>query len=468
MLGDRALGPVALALFAHGCGQGSFIPFIALWIVGSYHRGGGAIAAYFACAALGGMLLNPLLGRLSDRMGRRRPAAAATALMQGAGLLVLALHPAFWLVLTVAGVLMSAQVQPHLFALVNDHIGEGHVHLPRGVTIAIERSMISGAWAVGAPLGGWLSGESYALLFAVAAACNIAAAVLAWSLCVEARPGASTLLPAGAGHQTSGSTLLVRGAAQATDAARGTGDTAPGIASTGGRAPAPADGVGALSPEVHVGPGPGTTRGAAAAGPARWGQLVLYGLAMALVAAGNASKMQAVPLYLTQLGLKGAVVGATYAWMAALEMLFMPPTGRLADRVARRWVVAWGTLGGALFFAAVALTHGPLAIAAAFPAVSFMVAAVQGVGIGYAQDLDPSHPGLAGGVYFAAQGLGITAGGALIAVAEGAVGLPHAFLWPAAAILCGGAFTLLTRPRRVITRPAVPSASLAAVGTHAG
>ncbi len=117
---------------------------------------------------------------------------------------------------------------------------------------------------------------------------------------------------------------------------------------------------------------------------------------------------------------------------------------------------ALGHFGPALV---VALVPGPLAVVLAFPAVSYMIAAVFGVGIGYAQDMDPAHPGLAGGIYFVAQGVGITVGGALIAAAEGTCGLPHAFLGPALAILCGGAGILFTRPRREVIRKALPAAT---------
>lgn len=413
VLRDRTLGPVALALFTHGCGQGAFTPFVALWVANAYHRGGAAIAAYFACTALGGLVLNPGLGRLSDRLRRRRPTALLATGAQGAGLALLAWRPPFWLALVVAATLMTAQVQPHLFALVDDYLGAGRAGLPRGATIAIERTTISAAWALGAPLGGWLLGRHADALFAVAALLNAVSALCTALWCREVARGAEA-------------------------------------------APEPAAALERAAGAAASGP-PAWQRT-----PVRWDQLLLYGAGVALITGGNVAKMQAVPLYLAHLGLRSTLVGVTFSWMAALEMVLMPPVGRLADRMARRWVVALGAGGGALFFGAIALAPGAGAVVLAFPAASFMIAALAGVGIGYAQDLDPRHPGLAGGVYFAASGVGVVAGGALIAAAEHALGLPRAFLWPALSILCGGAGVLFTRPLRSATTAAAPRPAAAA------
>ena len=386
ILRDRDLSPVAGALFLHGLGQGMTVPLIAVWLTRYYGAGPGAIAAYFTCTALGGLILNPLLGRWSDRSRHRRRTAALTTLMQSLGMLVLATHPPFALVLAAGLGLLAAQVQPPLFALVDDHVGAGSAERPRALSVASLRAMISAAWVVGAPLGGVVIGVLGApWLFALAAGLNATALVAVLVRCREA-PGRS----------------------------------------------APATGT----------PGRGT------AAPVRWAELALFGLATTLIVAGNTVKMQAVPLYLGRLGLPTAVVGITYGWMAFIEMVLMPPVGRLADRMSRRGVVALGTLGGTVFFGAIALVPGSAAVFLAFPAISLLIAALLGVGIGYAQDLDPAHAGLAGGVFFAAQGLGQMAGGPAIAAAERVWGLPHAFLIPAAEILAGCILVLLTRPAR--------------------
>lgn len=386
ILTDSTLGPIALSLFTHGLSQGMTIPLITLWIAGGYRGGSAATAAYFACTALGGLVLNPWLGRIADHWGRPRHTAAIAAGLQSAGLVVLALNPAFWIVLLAATCLTAAQMQPHLFSLTDGHVGAGRVGRGRGVTMATLRSMVSAAWVFGAPLGGALAGGGYGRVFLLAAAINAASAVCTLVLCTDAP------------HARAGS-----GAAQP------------------GRRALP---------------------------PAQRNQLILFGAAALLVVAGNSAKMQAVPLYLARLGLSPALVGVSYSWMALGELLLMPPVGRLADRMSRRNIIALGTLGGTAFFAAIALVPGPLAVLVAFPAISFLIAALYGVGIGYAQDLAPEHPGLAGGMFFAAQGLGSAAGGPLIAFGAAAYGLPHAFLLPAAAIILGCAGFLLTRPVR--------------------
>jgi SET family sugar efflux transporter-like MFS transporter len=384
ILRDPDLAPVAGGLFLHGLAQGVTGPLLALWLARAYHAGASGIAAYFTCVALGSLALNPLLGRLSDRLRRRRPTAALAASCQAAGLAVLAAHPPLAAVLAAGAALLAPQVQPHLFALVDDHVGPGRPDRPRALTVATLRAMISAAWAVGAPLGGIVWGRGgTADLFVLAALLNTAAVGVILGGCREAARG-------GVGRP---------------------GDTASGAAP-------------------------------------RWGQLVLFGLAALLAVAGNTVKMQAVPLYLARLGLPSAAVGLTFGWMALAEMILMPPVGRIADRWPRKGVVALGLLGGTVFFAAIALFPGSAAVVVAFPAISLLIVALQGVGIGYAQDLDPRHPGLAGGVFFAAQGLGQAAGGPLIAAAERIWGLPRAFLVPAATILAACGTVLVTRPAR--------------------
>jgi len=390
-LRSPALAPVALALLLHGLSQGMTVPLLALWIVRAYGRGPGAIAAYFACTAAGGLALNPLLGRLSDRLSRRRETAALAGLLQTAGLATLALHPSFGIVLAAAGLLLAAQVQPHLFALVNDHIGQGSPEFPRAFTVATVRGAISAAWVIGAPLGGLLAGRGMGLTFGVAAVLSAASIAIVLLRCREG-PFAAPRRP------------------------------------------------------LLAAPGP----------PPRWGQLGLFGLGALLAVAGNTAKMQAVPLYLQRLGVPMPGIGLAYSWMALAELVALPPWGALADRIPRRRAVALGLLGGTAFFAAIALAPGTLAVVVAFPAMALLVAGLYGVGIGYAQDLDPRHVGLAGGVFFAAQGLGQVAGGPLVAFGQSRLGLPHAFLVPALAILAGALAVSLSHPAPAAAVAAAP------------
>lgn len=409
MLGDARLGPVAAALFLHGMSQGMSVPLIALWLVRDYHRGPGAVAAYFACTAGGGLLLNPLLGRISDRMGRRRPVAVTAALLQSLGLAALALRPPFAGVLAAAALLLSAQVQPPLFALINDHVGTGTARLPRGFTVATLRGAVSAAWMVGAPAGGLLAAAGLRSAFALGAGLNLAALLTVAFACREAprRPAA----PA-------------RGGA------------------TAGR------------------------------GAARWPQLALFSAGAALAVAGNTAKMQAVPLYLARLGLGTPGIGGLYGWMAFTELVALPPWGALADRIPRRWAVALGMLGGAAFFVAVALVPGPLAVLAAFPGMALFVAGLYGVGLGYVQDLDPAHAGLAGGLFFAAQGIGQMIGGPAVALGDARLGLPRAFLVPGCLILAGVAAVARTRPsvgpRAAEPGPAALAAPVGGAAASAG
>lgn len=390
VLSDRRLRPVALSLLAHGMAQGMTIPFIALWLMRAYGRGAGATAAVFTVLAIGGIVTNPWLGRLSDRTGSRRTSAVTSALLAAAGLTTLATHPPFWVVLIAAGAFVSCQVQPPLFALAHDHIGPGTSILPRATAIATLRAMISAAWVVGAPLGGLLLEARSALPFAVAALCNLCSALVTIVLCREA-PSHPTRQPS---TRHSGRPL--------------------------------------------------------------WIPLLLFGFAVVLIIAGNSAKLQVVPVYLSRLGLDPFTIGLFYSWMALAELVLMPLVGQWADRAPRRSVIVIGTLGGTLFFTALSLGGGAWTVLGAFPAVALMVSAIYGVGIGYVQELDPKHAGLGGGIFFAAQGIGMALGGPLIAWAEHVLGLPLAFVVPALAIATGAFVVIATHPH---VRPLVSEAA---------
>jgi MFS family permease len=133
--------------------------------------------------------------------------------------------------------------------------------------------------------------------------------------------------------------------------------------------------------------------------------------------------------------------------MALAELVLMPLVGQWADHAPRRSVIITGTLGGTLFFVALSLGGGAWTVLLAFPAVALMVSAIYGVGIGYVQELDPRHAGLGGGIFFAAQGIGMALGGPTIAWAEHVLGLPLAFAVPALAIASGALVVIGTHPR---------------------
>lgn len=398
VLTDRRFTPIALSLFTHGLSQGMTVPFIALWILRGYDRGPGATAAYFASVALGGLVLNPVLGRLTDRTIPRKTAVVIAALLQGGGMAVLALRPPFWIVLTAAALLVTLQVQPPLFSLVNDHVGEGTSAFPRAATLATLRATVSASWVFGAPIGGLLLAQGLTWPFLVGALFNAGSGLIALFFCREARTHPS--ISVRTGHPT--------------DA------------------------------------------------PVQWPQLLLFSLAVAVVISGNSAKMQAVPLYLHDLGLGTLAVGVMYAWMAFGEMVLMPWIGHLADRFPRRRVIVLGTLGGAVFFGAIAVVPHALTVIVAFPAVALMIAALYGVGIGYVQELDPVHPGLGGGLFFGAQAVGMATGGPLIAYGERTFGFPAAFGLPAAAVLVGALLLLATHAPRTVARAVIPPTAGAA------
>ena len=146
--------------------------------------GTGEVGLVLGCLSITMAALSPLGGRLSDRVGRRLPAAAGAAVL-AASLLVLSLHPQLGSV-AVAGLLLGAGAgvglaTPALQTAAMESVRLAHSGTAAGVT-ATSRYLgsITGTLLLAGPLAPAVGDESgFGLLYATLAGCSAAAVAVA-------------------------------------------------------------------------------------------------------------------------------------------------------------------------------------------------------------------------------------------------------------------------------------------------
>lgn len=129
----------------------------------------------FAGLVLIGPLAQPLVGKISDRRGRR-PITIFGCLTAAAAGVVLVLEPPFWLMLVALlfAVASLNAIRACVLATAVDYSERGH-----SLTLGLAFMLMDGVGALGAVLAGLAAGFSWSHMFGFAALCSLGAAVLA-------------------------------------------------------------------------------------------------------------------------------------------------------------------------------------------------------------------------------------------------------------------------------------------------
>ncbi|MGI5242511.1 sugar efflux transporter [Dactylosporangium sp. CA-139066] len=192
-----------------------------------------------------------------------------------------------------------------------------------------------------------------------------------------------------------------------------------------------------VSPPAHVERPPAGRAGA---------KVLLTVVALALMQAAGVLGVQAMSLYLGHV-LHAAVrdAGLVLGLCAALEIPLMLGFGALSTRFPLGRLIILGSALGAVYYALVALAAHSWQVAALQLLNASFIAAVQGLGISYVQELLPGEPGraatLAGNAFPAAA---ILAGPLLGLAAE----LGYRYAYAAGALLCTAGLALLLATAR--------------------
>jgi MFS transporter, SET family, sugar efflux transporter len=138
---------------------------------------------------------------------------------------------------------------------------------------------------------------------------------------------------------------------------------------------------------------------------------------------------------------------------AALEIPLMLMFGALSTRIPARRLIMVGPLFSVAYLALAASATHTWVLFAGQLLNATAIAAVQGLGVSYVQDLLPRHPGKASALYTNSFTAGTVLTGPLIAGAA-VIGYRTAFLVAAGICVIGFVLIAVSRPRRVLSTPA--------------
>jgi SET family sugar efflux transporter-like MFS transporter len=331
----RRLVPLVLVFAAVGLSTSFVLPYLALFLTEEVHAGPLRTTAFLVVAPTSGVLVSWLVGRLSDRRPIRRRLMLLAASAGFAGTALIAVVRDYWVLLavTVTLVTLANSLFPQSFAYARQVLQRGDpARAAMGVSML--RTIFSVAWVGGPPLAALvLAAHGFTATYAFAAGMYvIALLVVFFGLPEVSAPGFST------------------------------------------RSEGPA--------------GPEGTA------PRRTIVLVIAGFIAVQVT--TTLGVQAMPLYVSA-DLGGSVrdTGLILGLCAALEIPLMLGFGALSTRVPLRRLILFGVLA-AIAYQALATAAGSVWMLAAAQLLNAVgIATVGGLGISYAQDLMPDHPGRA-------------------------------------------------------------------------
>lgn len=384
-----------LVLLVSGTAAGMALAYTAVWASESFSIGPQAVAILFVVSGLTGVIINPLLGLLSDKIGHRRYLIAGQLVLTSIAYLGYTQATTYEMALGLVAV-SGLGVMGVVLAMVDDLVG-GIPEVSRGEVaqiLAAERTGFSIGIILGPAIAAAivsLTGGTHAV-FVTAAVIQVAACGLVFKAPEKVSPG--------------------RPRRPATTTTAGVSTRAPGR---------------------KVGMG-----------------VFLVGLMLLMLPAQTRNMY--LPLFVTRvLGEAPGTVGPLFTLNACVAVITMPYVGVASDRIGAHRLLYIGACAGAAYCLAqsVAGTYGQtLAIQMM---VGFAIALWSAASLIYLQRLMPENAGMAGGLYVAVQQFTPVVSGLILGpVAEGA-GIPMAFAVTGGLSLV--ALALLVLGHGILTKP---------------
>jgi SET family sugar efflux transporter-like MFS transporter len=415
----RTLLPLAAVFLAVGISTAMVGPFLSLFLSTAVHAGPLEVTAFLIATPLAGVVSSTLVGRASDRWPIRRAIMIAASLsgLIGTGLAAFVREYAVLLAVSVTLFAFAGALYPQTFAYARQVLSRDDPDRS-AMAISALRTVFSLAWVAGPPLAALLlSIGGFRLLYAAASATYVVSGLVAIFLLKEQPASAPAVEPPS--HLVPLSDLVPPP------------DPVPPPSSV----PSESDVVA----EPAVRPGPEPTR------LVLWLTVVAFVLLQCPLALG----VQALPLYVSRdLGGKVADAGLILGFCAFLEIPLMLGLGWLTTRIRlRSLVVAGACCGVAYELLAVLATGVPLLVGAQIVNALF-IAAVNGLGITYMQDMLPGRPGRATTLFTNSFPIGAVLGGPIFGLAQ-----EFGFRWAYVTnvVLCVGGLALL-----LAARPSTP------------
>lgn len=167
--------------------------------------------------------------------------------------------------------------------------------------------------------------------------------------------------------------------------------------------------------------------------------VALFSAVVLLVSVGDHIRATYLPVYVVQeLEESLTVVGVLVAVAVCLELGLLPLLGWLGGRIGCRPVIAGALVVALADYSILATSTEFWHVLVSQALHAILVAAVQGVGLGYVQELGSGNVGLATSVFFLGFTVAKCASGLVAAPSVAAVGLSGLFWIPC--LLCVGAF----------------------------
>jgi SET family sugar efflux transporter-like MFS transporter len=399
----RTLLPLAFVFLAVGISTAMVGPFLSLFLSTEVGVGPLAVTVFLVATPLAGVLAATLAGRLSDRrpIRRRIMIAASGAGLVGTGLAAFVREYPLLLALSLTVFAFAGTLYPQSFAYARQVLTRDD---PDRAAIAISalRTVFSLAWVAGPPLAAvLLDAGGFRLVYGAASVTYVLSGLVAVFFLKE--------LPAAA--------------------PRAKGE----------------DGV--TAPVERLGPEPSRR--------VLWLTVAAFVLLQCPLMLG----IQAMPLYISHdLGGQVSDAGLILGLCALLEIPLMLTFGWLATRVRLRTLLVFGACCGISYETLASLATGVSLLVAAQIVNALFIAAVNGLGISYMQDMLPGHPGRATTMFTNSFPIGAVLAGPIFGLAQ-EFGFRWAYVINVGLCVTGLAVLLVARP---------PARSPASTGPTAG
>lgn len=376
-----------VALFLSGLGFSAAAPQIARFLVDDLGSSLTTAGLYYL-TNLTAPVAGYLIGRRSDRTGRRLGLFRICAAVGFVGWLAIAFSTELWMPFVISAVVLgfAGAATSQLFAAIHDELAAAPTPAADGV-VSIVRMALTFGWVIGPVAGAFLAAQAGARAMLVATA-----------VCTLAQ-----ILPLGTLRERAGAEAAVDGAA------------------THAHAPVPLRAMAAL--------------------------LAFTGLFI-LVYAGEPIKYAYLPIYMDgQLHLPAALSGAVIGIQPLVELALMPVAVIVARRMGMLPLMAVGALFGVGANVLFATTGTAVGLFAGQILMGGVWGVFAGLGIIVAQRLLPTAVATASAIFLSAPALSSALGGLLGGLGAGALGLPAVFVIPAVLAFVAAAGLLLLNTR---------------------
>ncbi|GAB3842594.1 MFS transporter [Dactylosporangium cerinum] len=371
-----------IAVFLSALGFSAAAPQIALFLVNDLHASLTA-AGLFYLTNLTAPVAGYLVGRRSDRTGRRLGLFRLCAVAGFVGWLAIAYSTQLWMPYVISAVIgaFGGAATSQLFAAVHDE-QQANPNPGNDGVVAVVRMALTGGWVVGPVAGSFLAAQT-----------SLRTMLVATAFCTLLQ-----VVPLG--------TQRTPAAAPSSD---GQPHTSPGV-----RAMLP---------------------------------LLAFTTLYVLVYAGEPIKYAYLPIYMNdQLHLAAGLSGAVIGIQPLVEIVLMPLAVLVARRTGMMWLMVLGAGFGVAANVCFAVTGTAAGLFAGQILMGGVWGVFAALGIIVAQRLLPTAVATASAIFLSCTALASAFGGAAGGIGAAVVGLPHVFLIPAAfGLLAVAGLTVMAR-----------------------